>query len=150
MDPPLWTQSMDHPCGPPLIIENKFYQRSKQILGTSNEWNSGQSLLAGLWALTFYTKFNFFGFFCNYFIPIKWVCFTLVNMEYNYNWREQEEWCGGSSLLRSSFILSSCCMKVKKKQVHAYETIGGSSCTWVFCNGNILDLNEWQLMKQYL
>ena len=43
MDPLLWTQSMDYPCGPPLIIENEFYQRSKQILGTSNEWNSGIS-----------------------------------------------------------------------------------------------------------
>ena len=147
MDPLLWTQSMDYPCGPPLIIENEFYQRSKQILGTSNEWNSGQTLLAGLWALTFYTKFNVFFLAISYqlngFVLLLWIWS-------NYNWREQEEWCGGSSLLRSSFILSSCCMKVKKKQVHAYETIGGSSCTWVFCNGNILDLNEWQLLKQYL
>ena len=30
-------QSMDHPCGPPLIFEDEFYQRSKQILATLNE-----------------------------------------------------------------------------------------------------------------
>ena len=38
MDPqkwtPLWTRSMDFPCGPPLIFEDEFYQRSKRILGT--------------------------------------------------------------------------------------------------------------------
>ena len=38
---------MDHPCGPPLIFEDEFYQRSKQILATLNELNSGQSLLSG-------------------------------------------------------------------------------------------------------
>ena len=27
----LWTQSMGYPCGPPLIFEDKFYQRSKWI-----------------------------------------------------------------------------------------------------------------------
>ena len=30
----LWTRSMDFPCGPPLIFEDEFYQRSKRILGT--------------------------------------------------------------------------------------------------------------------
>ena len=38
MDPqkwtPLWTRSMDFPCGSPLIFEDEFYQRSKWILGT--------------------------------------------------------------------------------------------------------------------
>ena len=30
----LWTWSLDYPCGPPLIFDNEFFQRCKQILGT--------------------------------------------------------------------------------------------------------------------
>ena len=36
--------------GPPLIFEDEFNQRSKQILGTLNKRNCGQRVLSGLWA----------------------------------------------------------------------------------------------------
>ena len=31
---PSWIRTMDYPCGLPLIFEDKFYQKSKQVLGT--------------------------------------------------------------------------------------------------------------------
>ena len=44
MDP----RSMDYPRGPPLIFEDEFYQRSKQILGILNGRNWGQVLFVNL------------------------------------------------------------------------------------------------------
>ena len=56
---PLWTQSIDYTCGPPLIFVDEFYQRSRQILGTLND-DCGQFLLSGLWAPHILHMFNFF------------------------------------------------------------------------------------------
>ena len=41
---PSWTRTMDYPCGPPLIFEDKFYQKSKQVLGTL-KWTKLSSAL---------------------------------------------------------------------------------------------------------
>ena len=45
-----WTRSMDYPCGPRLIFEHEFDQRSKQIFGTLNGRKCGQFLLSVVWA----------------------------------------------------------------------------------------------------
>ena len=45
-----WTRSMDYPCGPRLIFEHEFDQRSKQIFGTLNGRKCGQVLLSVIWA----------------------------------------------------------------------------------------------------
>ena len=37
---------MDYPCGPRLIFEHEFDQRSKQIFGTLNGRKCGQVLLS--------------------------------------------------------------------------------------------------------
>ena len=41
--------AMGYPWGPPLIFEDEFNQRSKQILGTLNKRNCGQRVLSRLW-----------------------------------------------------------------------------------------------------
>ena len=65
---------MDYPCGPRLIFEHEFDQRSKQIFGTLNGRNCGQFLLSVVWASHILNLF----FFVFNSIPIEYNGFVLV------------------------------------------------------------------------
>lgn len=121
---------------PPLIFEDEFNHSSKLIFGTL-KWTK-LFLLPWLWAPHILHLFNFFSIpydQCNGFVLVWW--------RSNHTWREKQERLGGSSLLCSSFFLSSRCVKTENKTV-AYETreeayarvfVTTTISTWM--NGNL-------------
>ena len=98
------------------LIRYQSIRKSKQISGqkilSMNE--TLVSLYYQGYRLLYFTLFQFF--FGN-FIQLNGFV-LLFRRSDHFKWREQEEWCRGSSLLCSSFILSSCCVKIEKKRVH--------------------------------